>query len=447
MKKITLIGILLLYLMSGIITASTVEVEEVSHDEVVRTVEQLNTIRSMYDLEAIKVNETLNLMAQMHSNYMKANSSLSNIEENELMYFRGRYPWDRASYYKYPLEVVYEFNKKNMSTYFAGVSSILNDPVGRSVFLNPMYTEIGMGKKDEYMTFDLGGDTLLKDMYVTYPGNGQENIPIVWKGENYALYYGEMEELPENTGLPITVTYYGGGINHLRNVEVTITDLLTDEVVPAITMLPGDYYQLKATLTVLPTKAYHYGRRYEVHVKFTAAMNDGTTDYYENTTIFRTITANNYTVASTFITRASFVEALVKNSVFKLPIIEPLEYKFKDVDINTPSSVYIYSASAAGIISGYPDKQFKPTLNITREQAYIILIKTYEESYDPIVVEAGPLSYVDSDQISVWALEYVKKADMLGLVLEDENKISPKAYVNEDEMNVLIKRLQQLYVD
>lgn len=72
---------------------------------------------------------------------------------------------------------------------------------------------------------------------------------------------------------------------------------------------------------------------------------------------------------------------------------------FKDVSNNSPNARIVYEAVEAGIISGYPDGTFRPSNNVTRAQAAIMLTnalgldKTKESSIDYKDVKKGSFAY------------------------------------------------------
>lgn len=77
----------------------------------------------------------------------------------------------------------------------------------------------------------------------------------------------------------------------------------------------------------------------------------------------------NYDVRKT-VTRGEFASYLA--IVLQLPHI-PEGHKFTDVPQNTATSRYIASATAAGIINGYPDETFKPDAYISRQHMATML--------------------------------------------------------------------------
>lgn len=442
MKKIISFIMLGILLMMPTLYAQSVPGEEILHDEIERTVSQFNHIRKQMGLEALTSSGILNDMATSHTSYMKTNNVLSTIEENTLAYFRGRYPWDRASYYKYPLDFVYEFVDKGISNYYEGLNILLEDPVTRTIALNPMYKQIGMNLSGDYVTYDFGGNTYTGSQFITYPYDGARDVPIIWQGDSRKSLYEGLNAVTDKNGLPITISYYGSGIALVRNVTVHFINKETGDAISYAAKLPGDNHTLKNTLTILPLQPYDYGASYELSVNYAIILNDGTSKSYNKTIEFTAVkSVQTFVSDEKFMTRGNFIESLVKNEGLKFNLVEPLEYRFIDVDINTPRSLYIYTASDAGLIQGYPGALFRPQLNITKQEAYNIIMRAYfsQLGKKPLTIQKVP-DYKDLGEVDAWAMDYVLKADLIGIVLKDDNKISPHGYLTENEFKAIMDR-------
>ncbi|KAB3529166.1 5'-nucleotidase C-terminal domain-containing protein [Alkaliphilus serpentinus] len=111
-------------------------------------------------------------------------------------------------------------------------------------------------------------------------------------------------------------------------------------------------------------------------------------------------------------TRGEFVKALVKALGADLPTIENIEeYRFTDVDANL--APYVEAAYILNITNGISEDTFGTNEKITREQAYVFLIRALNlaDSYDA----AGVEKFEDANSISDWAKEFISAAIELGL--------------------------------
>lgn len=445
MKKsfITLTVIMLIAIMMTATVYATNDYiipENVKSDVIETTVDEFNVIRENLALEPLVTNEILKSMAQVHSKYMDYNNTLSSIEESDFEFFRGRYPWDRATYFKYGPDYIYEFVKKDVINYQQGLEELLYDPVSRNILLDPMYTEIGMAVEGDYFSYEFGGNERTRVTYVNFPYTNQQNVRTVWHGDSFDALYKGIEILNEQVGVPITITYYGEEIKEISNLNVILMNKTKNETVPFKVLMPGDYYLLKNTLTILPLDTYDYDTHYQIQINFVRERTNGLAMPFKSMYSFTTESMSRDTIKSPYITRGEFTEKLVRN--FAFPLIEPLEPKFLDVDLTKPQSIYIYTANDQGLINGLSESKFEPDLNITREQAYIIFVRAFENEHEPILVTDEDImdTYNDSEMVSFWAEDYVIKAHELGIVMNNNGSIHPGNYLTTEDFESMLSQ-------
>ncbi|SCY94424.1 5'-nucleotidase C-terminal domain-containing protein [Alkaliphilus peptidifermentans] len=112
-------------------------------------------------------------------------------------------------------------------------------------------------------------------------------------------------------------------------------------------------------------------------------------------------------------TRGEYVKALVKALGADLPTIPDIEeYRFSDVEANL--APYIEAAYLLDITGGVSETSFAPNEKVTREQAFVFLIRALNlaDEYDIAVLD----QFNDKDKISPWAKESMAAAVQLGLV-------------------------------
>ncbi|MDP4183484.1 MAG: S-layer homology domain-containing protein, partial [Bacillota bacterium] len=79
--------------------------------------------------------------------------------------------------------------------------------------------------------------------------------------------------------------------------------------------------------------------------------------------------------------------------------------QFSDVNDHWAKD-YIMSLAKLGIMSGYPDKTFKPNNKITRAEAAVVLIKIFNQ----LPAKDAKLSFSDEAKIPSWSYGYIKTA-------------------------------------
>lgn len=139
------------------------------------------------------------------------------------------------------------------------------------------------------------------------------------------------------------------------------------------------------------------------------------------------------------ITRAEFIAVIVRALALET---SPYEGIFSDVGEDMLFAPVLESAYRHGILDGY-DGTAVPNTNITREQMAKILVRAYETKHDVIYAETAA-EYIDTDEISEWAKEYVCICLNIGLMngYEDES-FRPLKNTTRGEAFVTIYRLLQ----
>lgn len=112
-----------------------------------------------------------------------------------------------------------------------------------------------------------------------------------------------------------------------------------------------------------------------------------------------------------------------------------VEHGFIDTD-----DFYLVALKGAGIIEGYPDGTYHPSDSITREEIMSLYVRVLEEV--GYTLELPDKSFADEKQISVWALEAVKKCYGVGLIEGVGNQaINPLGTATVEESLVIFNRV------
>ncbi len=97
---------------------------------------------------------------------------------------------------------------------------------------------------------------------------------------------------------------------------------------------------------------------------------------------------------------------------------------------------YVETSARNGIVSGYPDKKFKPAQKLTREEAAVIIGRaanlTVSDDMEKVQKELTKL-FEDGANISPWAAPTVLAAAKAGLVKGEPGSTSKKRVINPDD--------------
>lgn len=140
------------------------------------------------------------------------------------------------------------------------------------------------------------------------------------------------------------------------------------------------------------------------------------------------------------ITRAEFVTLIMRAYEAKqLPSITATAISFTDISDNQYYTDYVKQAAAIEIMQGYNNK-FRPTDEITREEAVVALIRA-EQYFDYEAKTINKAAFKDEAQVSSWAKEAVNKAQSIGLVEGSNGHFKPKQAVSRAEVAMMLHRL------
>lgn len=141
------------------------------------------------------------------------------------------------------------------------------------------------------------------------------------------------------------------------------------------------------------------------------------------------------------ITRAEAAVLIVK--MLGLDISENKNLDFDDNSTIPDWAVgYIKTAVDKDIIRGYEDNTFKASNQITRAEISVMVIKALEENQ----TAGDKLSFLDSDQIEIWAKGYIEKAYSLKIIsgYPDNTIQSSKKVTRAETAVILSKALEYL---
>lgn len=136
----------------------------------------------------------------------------------------------------------------------------------------------------------------------------------------------------------------------------------------------------------------------------------------------------------TSMTRAQFATVLAK--VADKPI-KTKKFPFKDVPSNQWYYPSVKKMYGMGMIKGISEKEFAPNRQVTREEAAVILARTFDYSY-----KGGySLPFTDKNNISDWSINSVKALTQKGVFALFQNQFQPKKAITRAEIAVILHHI------
>ncbi|WP_165452648.1 S-layer homology domain-containing protein [Paenibacillus thalictri] len=143
------------------------------------------------------------------------------------------------------------------------------------------------------------------------------------------------------------------------------------------------------------------------------------------------------------ITRAEFAAIIVKS--LGLSVQAKGMQPFRDVASDKWYNGAVQTAYAYRLITGYEDGTFRPTDNITRQEAVAIIAKAMRITGLTSKLPANSqvlAAFLDQSDIAEWAHESFEAGVQAGIVLgRSAGRIEPQAYITRAEVAAMVQRL------
>ncbi|NLM96627.1 MAG: S-layer homology domain-containing protein [Halanaerobiaceae bacterium] len=139
-------------------------------------------------------------------------------------------------------------------------------------------------------------------------------------------------------------------------------------------------------------------------------------------------------------TRGEFAVALAK----QLKLVPDLNHHFEDLK-DYPGYELINALNKKEIITGYPDKSFRPEKEITRAEMVTIMIKSIGINKDEVTIRLTDTEAYKDVPENHWAINHIKIASILELVNGDEKGyFHPDKTASRAEAAKLLTKLAEL---
>ncbi|WP_053372544.1 S-layer homology domain-containing protein [Paenibacillus sp. FJAT-27812] len=129
--------------------------------------------------------------------------------------------------------------------------------------------------------------------------------------------------------------------------------------------------------------------------------------------------------------------------VSRLLHLEPSEGKtsFEDIPSTAWYNQYVMGLYEAGIITGFQDGSFKPNLELTREEAFVILHRALKDQLK-VLADASKPTFTDKAGISSWANEAIEALTAAGVIKGyEDGTLRPKDKITRAEIASIVASL------
>ena len=110
---------------------------------------------------------------------------------------------------------------------------------------------------------------------------------------------------------------------------------------------------------------------------------------------------------------------------------------FTDVSNDDWFYALVMATAKAGIVTGYPEGDFRPVAEISREEAAVILIRSLKAA--EVEIPQGEMTFADADEIGDWSVASIASLVQMGMVNgKGDNKFAPKDNLTRAEAAKII---------
>ncbi|MDQ8736047.1 S-layer homology domain-containing protein [Paenibacillus sp. LHD-38] len=120
--------------------------------------------------------------------------------------------------------------------------------------------------------------------------------------------------------------------------------------------------------------------------------------------------------------------------------------KFSDVSEDSWYAASLAAASEYGLINGYADGTFRPNEEISREEAMVILARSFDlmelkPTFSQEELNASLASFEDNDELNSWSRASIQLTVLLGIVNGSNNQLHPSEPMTREQLAAVIVKL------
>lgn len=234
----------------------------------------VNDLRRRAGLALVIPEPRLAVAAQHHSDYSKLHGISGHFEQPDWTGFTGRTPQERMNAAGYLGFAVGEVGTSEAGSIVGAIRTLFDAPYHRIVFLNPHFTQIGVGMNRQ--TDGTGNQSIFinfgtqrpetETRLVRYPYPGQEDAKVSWLNQeipNPLAAYGLGRVY---TGYPISVAVHDATTAELRMDKAVLWDGQGREVPCYVVDSRRDKQNSARSIFLIPQQVLTPGMTYRVLV-------------------------------------------------------------------------------------------------------------------------------------------------------------------------------------
>ncbi|MHA7965535.1 S-layer homology domain-containing protein [Paenibacillus sp. CAU 1782] len=115
---------------------------------------------------------------------------------------------------------------------------------------------------------------------------------------------------------------------------------------------------------------------------------------------------------------------------------------FTDVASDAWYGPYISGLHSAGLVNGFPNGEFKPGNQMTREEVFVILYRGLKDKLKPVEDGASERVFTDGGTISAWAREAIAALTQAGIISGyGDGSVRPQGFITRAEVAAIVAKL------
>lgn len=225
----------------------------------------VNAVRRMVGLPVLRLDNRLCAAASGHSNYLRKNNRIQHTQQKGGKGFVGQDVGARVGTFGYA-GGCFETISEGADSLSQAVTDLFDAPYHRAAFLQPGGGDFGAGVDGDLVTLIFGASDT--ESVVTYPANGQKNVPLSWDGNEtpnpLRLHIGGAPS--GRVGYAITLFHHSPAPSRLKIRQASLFTAADNKPVPAFINTPDNDDFLPNGVLLVPKKPLRPATAYKVIV-------------------------------------------------------------------------------------------------------------------------------------------------------------------------------------